>query len=85
MSVNINKVAKQLIENQPPINSFEKLTDDGVARIEIENNGNLCMKKYENMPKNRYYIVSGSQDIAVIDFDAELDDDDWEDDLDDDD
>lgn len=68
----------------------EHFSDDGVAKIEIENGGNLCVKKYENMPKSRYYIVryyivSGSQDIAVIDFDTELDDDDWEDDFSDDD
>lgn len=62
----------------------EHFSDDGVARIEIENSGNLCVKKYENMPKSGYYIVSGSQDIAVIDFDAELDEDDWEDDWEDD-
>lgn len=65
----------------------EFFSDDGVAKIEIENGDNLFITRYENMPKSRYYIKSGSQDIAVIDFDAELDDDedDWEADLDDDD
>ena len=69
------------------VNNFDvQPMNDGIAKIEIEMSGNLCIRRYQNMPKNRYYINSGSQNTAVIDFDAELDDDDnWEKDLPDDD
>ena len=68
------------------VNNFDvSPMNDGIAKIEIEVSGDLCVTRYQNMPKNRYYINSGSQNTAVIDFDAELDDDNWEKDLPDDD
>ena len=57
MSVNINKVAKQLIENQPPINSFEKLTDEGVLHYLIEDNKFWLLQFGEKFLQDIYYYL----------------------------
>ena len=47
MNINMNDVAKQIIENNnDPIFSFEKLTDEEVLRRLIQNNQDCLLKQF---------------------------------------
>lgn len=122
MNINMNDVAKQLIENNnDPISSFEKLTDEEVLQRLIQNNQDCLLQQFTTgflldiynhlfqlltvdcliFIRHPLYPVEWNKvgvkeylyevewnyqkEKAVIDFDAELDDDDWEADLPDDD
>lgn len=57
MNINMNDVAKQLIENNTdPITSFEKLTDEEVLNRFIENNQYYLLREFsEEFLPNLYY------------------------------